>query len=258
MGWSAAQYGKFERERSRPVRDLLAHVANPVAGAADIGCGPGTSTELLLGRYPDAAVIGLDGSADMIAAARRRLPGVRFEIGDITTWATARGGEKPLDLILANAVLQWLPDHAALLPALLGRLAEGGSLAVQVPDNLGEPAHRLMRDVAGDGPWARKLAAAQAARAERHRADWYYRVLRESGASADIWLTTYYHVLDGADAVVEWFKGSGLRPFLEPLSEAERAQFLARYRAGIAEAYPSQADGTVLLPLPRLFFIATR
>jgi trans-aconitate 2-methyltransferase len=253
--WSAAQYTKFESERSRPVRDLLAHVTNRVASAADIGCGPGNSTELLIARYPGAAVTGLDSSPDMIAAARKRLPKVRFEIGDIAAW---RGGEKPLDLILANAVLQWLPDHASLLPVLIAMLARGGSLAVQVPDNLAEATHRLMRDIAADAAFAGKLAASAGARAVRHIPDWYYRVLRANGATADIWQTTYYHVLNGADAVVEWFKGSGLRPFLEPLSDTERALFLARYRAGIAAAYPAQADGTVLLPFPRLFFIATR
>jgi len=255
--WSAAQYSKFEDERSRPVRDLLARIADrTVVRAADIGCGPGNSTELLQRRFPDAAITAIDSSADMIEAARRRLPGVHFAIDDIATWQAPRNH---FDVILANAVLQWLPDHAALLPVLLGKLAAGGSLAVQVPASLEEPAHRLMREIAAEGSWAEKLAAAVSARRVRHDANWYYRALRKGGASVDIWLTTYYHALaGGAEAVVEWFKGSGLNPFLQPLDPAERSAFLLRYREGVAEAYPALGDGTVLLPFPRLLFIATR
>lgn len=143
MSWSAAQYTRFEDERTRPVRDLLAQVPNRAAArVADLGCGPGNSTERLQERFPDAAVIGIDSSADMIEAARKRLLGVRFKIDDIAAWS---GREHSFDVILSNAALQWVPDHASLLPALLSRLAPGGSLAVQMPDNLDEPAHRLMR-----------------------------------------------------------------------------------------------------------------
>jgi trans-aconitate 2-methyltransferase len=255
MSWSAVVYSKFERDRSRAVEDLLARVPTPtVAAAADLGCGPGNSTELLMGRYPEATIIGLDSSPDMIAAARRRLPGVRFEIGDIGAWQPHVG---QFDVILANAVLQWLPNHASLLPALLGRLAPGGTLAVQIPDTFEEPAHRLMRDIAGAGAWSGKLARATHGREVRRGADWYWEILHRGGARVDMWRTTYYHVLDGADAIVAWFQGSGLRPFLDPLDPAERATFLLRYRTGIGAAYPAHADGKVLLPFPRLFFIAT-
>lgn len=256
MSWSAQQYTKFEGERTRPVRDLLASIPNArAASAADVGCGPGNSTELLQKRFPDAAVIGMDSSADMIAAARKRLPAIRFELADITTW----NNPGPFDVILSNAALQWVPDHDALMPALMRRLAPGGSLAVQVPDNLDEPAHRLMREIAADGPWAERLADVSKTRSGRLAADWYYGKLRGLAATVDVWRTTYHHVLHGgAAAIVEWFKGSGLRPFLDPLNDAERAAFLARYQAAIAAAYPAYADDTVLLPFPRLFFVATR
>jgi trans-aconitate 2-methyltransferase len=256
MSWSARQYTKFEDERNRPIRDLLAQIrTEKVATAVDIGCGPGNSTELLQARFPDAAITGMDSSADMIAAARTRLPGIGFEVADIAAWQ----GPGPFDVILANAVLQWLPDHEVLFPGLVAKLAQGGSLAVQMPDNLDEPAHRLMREIAADGPWAGKLAMAADARAPRHEADWYYRVLRESVGALDIWRTTYHHPLaGGAAAVVEWFKGSGLRPFIDPLDEAERPAFLARYQEAVARAYPAHSDGTVLLPFPRLFIVATR
>jgi trans-aconitate 2-methyltransferase len=254
MSWSPDQYRRFEAERNRPARDLLARVPHPVAHAADLGCGPGNSTELLLERFPDAAVVGVDSSPDMVAAARERLPRVRYEVADLGMWPDPG----PFDLILANASLQWVPDHAALLPRLFAKLAPGGRLAVQVPDNLDEPAHRLMRETAAAGPWTATLATAAAAREERHNPDWYYRVLRALGAAAEVWRTSYYHPLAGTGAVVEWFRATGLRPYLQPLDPAEQVEFLARYSDALAAAYPAQPDGTVLLPFPRLFFVATR
>ena len=255
MTWSAVQYTKFERERNRPIHDLLAQIPTAhVRNAIDLGCGPGNSTELLTRRFPDAAIAGIDNSDDMILAARKRLPGVRFDLADIAAWSDPG----PYDVILANAALQWLPDHALLLPELMAKLAPGGSLAVQMPDNLDEPAHRLMRDVAAEGPWSDKLAAAAVSRAPRHEEAWYYAVLSGVASGLDIWRTTYLHALPGgASAVVEWFKGSGLRPFLEPLDEFERATFLVRYEDAVAKSYPV-VDGNVLLPFPRLFFVAVR
>ena len=254
MSWSAAQYVKFEEERTRPVRDLVQRIPNDrVARAADIGCGPGNSTEVLRERYPEARIVGVDSSPDMIDAARRRLPDVAFEVADIVGWA-----DTGFDIILANAVIQWIPGHEALLPALIGRLAAGGSLAVQTPDNLDEPSHRLKREVAAAGPWAAKLTSAADVRADRNDADWYFRLLRAHAPRVDIWRTTYFHPLAGARAIVEWLKGTGLRPFLDPLDAPEREAYLARYESEIAEAYPAEPDGTVLLPFPRLFFVATR
>jgi len=256
MTWCPTQYVKFEQERSRAVRDLLEHVPNKqVARAADIGCGPGNSTELLQQRFPDAMVIGIDSSADMVAAARKRLPGNLFDIQDIAAW---RGSGDTFDVILANAVLQWVPDHASLLPSLVGKLSPGGSLAVQVPANVDEPAPRLIREIAANGPWRQRLAKPTIERTFRHTAEWYYRTLRDQGVAVDLWMTTYYHSLPGGpDAIVEWFEGSGLRPYLEPLDASERSAFLNEYRHAVAQAYPTMPDGTVLLAFPRLFFIAT-
>jgi trans-aconitate 2-methyltransferase len=255
MSWSAAQYMKFEDERTRPVHDLVHRIPDgAVSRAADIGCGPGNSTEVLRERFPHAHIVGVDSSSDMIEAARKRLPGIAFEVADIWQWEPAQ----PLDVILANAVLQWIPGHETLMPALLARLNPGGALAVQTPDNLDEPSHRLMREIAGAGPWAAKLKDAAKARAARHGSEWYFRLLRQHASHVDIWRTTYHHPLAGAHAVVEWVKGTGLRPFVDPLDESEREAYLARYEAAIAEAYPAEVDGTVLLPFPRLFFVATR
>jgi trans-aconitate 2-methyltransferase len=256
MTWSAQQYTSFEAERTRPVRDLVSAIPTAaVRRAVDLGCGPGNSTEILAARFPTAEVSGLDSSPDMIEAARKRLPRVRFTLADIPVWDPP----DPFDVILANAALQWVPDHEALMPHLVGKLVEGGCLAVQMPDNLDEPAHRLMREVAAAGPWAAKLYNAGAARAPRLPAEWYYALLRAHAAQVDVWCTTYHHVLaGGTDAVVEWFKGSGLRPFLAPLDAAETEGFLTNYRAALVDAYPPLPDGSVLLPFPRLFFAATR
>jgi trans-aconitate 2-methyltransferase len=256
LSWSAKQYIAFEDERTRPVRDLLAALPPIDARSViDLGCGPGNSTEVLAARYPEARVTGIDCSPDMIAAARRRLPQLNFAVDDLQ--GCKFGG--PFDVILANAVLQWVPQHKTLLPQLIGKLAPQGGLAVQMPDNLDGSAHRLMRQIAAEGPWAAKLADAAAARTPLAGIDWYYELLRPLCANLNFWRTTYYHSLSGgAAAIVEWFKGSGLRPFIEPLSEAERSAYLSRYTAAIADAYPSNADGSVLLPFPRVFMVAIR
>ncbi|MFF7395812.1 trans-aconitate 2-methyltransferase [Achromobacter sp. NPDC008082] len=249
--WSAKQYSAFENERTRPVRDLVAAVPNDaVKVAVDLGCGPGNSTEVLASRYPDATVTGMDSSEDMVQAARKRLPALAFELADIATW----NPPQQYDVILANAALQWVPDHATLYPRLISKLAPGGILAVQTPDNMEEPAHRLARQVASEAPWAAKTSGVK--HPPRHSAAWYYELLKPHCGVLDVWRTTYHHPLAGAAAVVEWFKGTALRPYLDTLDAAEQASFLARYQALIAEAYPALADGTVLLPFPRLFIVA--
>ena len=254
MTWSARTYSTFEHERTRPVRDLVAAIPTQGARTAiDLGCGPGNSTEVLATHFQQARVTGLDSSEDMLAAARERLPDIHFELADIGQWKPA----ERFVVILANASLQWLPDHAALYPHLVGQLNPGGCLAVQTPDNLEEPAHRLARQVAHDGPWASKIG--QVRHPQRHDAAFYYQLLKPHCQAVDVWRTTYFHPLAGGpQAVVEWFQGSALRPYVGPLNEDEKAAFLSRYLAAVTEAYPPLPDGTVLLPFPRLFIVASR
>ncbi|UZE16306.1 trans-aconitate 2-methyltransferase [Pseudomonas sp. B21-054] len=256
MSWSAKQYVTFEQERTRPARDLLAAIPSVEARSViDLGCGPGNSTELLVEHFPGATVRGLDSSADMIEAARQRLPAVTFDTADIGRW----NEPGPFDVIFANAVLQWLPDHATLLPSLVDKLAEGGSLAVQMPDNLHQPSHQLMREIAANGPWATPLAGVADMRTKVEDTSTYYAILKSHCTRVDVWRTTYHHPLaGGAEGVVEWFKGSALRPFLERLDQAQREQYLERYLQAIEQAYPALDDGTVLLPFPRVFMVATR
>lgn len=245
MTWNATLYRRFENERTRPALDLLARVvADAPRLVVDLGCGPGNSTELLVRRWPDAEVIGIDSAPSMIEAARERLPGARFELADLTTW-TPPG---PCDVVFSNATLQWVPDHAALYPRLASWLAPGGWLAVQVPDNFAEPTHALMRDVAIEMGREDVVTAAEAERSPIASFEDHYRWLHPR--PVDLWRTTYVHPLAGADAIVEWLRATGLRPYLARL---EGSDFLTRYRDAIARTFPTMPDGKVLLRFPRLF-----
>jgi len=251
--WSPAAYLKFEDERTRPARDLLAQV--PLTAprrVVDMGCGPGNSTELLVARFAAAEVIGLDNSPGMLAEATRRVPGARFGTADAGAWVPEAG----TDLVFANAIYQWVPEHLAVLPRVVAALPEGGVLAVQMPDNMAEPSHVLMREVAASGPWAERLS--DAARLPLPPVATYYDALRPAARRVEIWHSIYNHALAGPEAIVEWVKSTGLRPFVDPLSADEREHFLGRYLERIAEAYPRRSDGRVLLRFPRLFIVAVR
>jgi trans-aconitate 2-methyltransferase len=250
--WDHAQYLKFADERTRPARELLARVPLETAtDVVDLGCGPGNSTALLRDRWPRARLTGVDSSADMLQRARADVPGVQWVQADIGAWRPAA----PVDLLYGNAVVQWLPDHGVLLPSLLGHLKPGGVLAIQVPHNFEERSHRLMRET--PGPWRERLQRVrQSARVSAPVQ--YYDWLAPLARRVDVWQTTYEHVMADADAIVEWVKGTGLRPYLDALDPSERADFLAAYRDGIDAAYPPRADGRLLFPFPRLFIVAVR
>jgi trans-aconitate 2-methyltransferase len=253
--WNPALYRRFEDERTRPARDLLARVPlSKPAHVVDIGCGPGNSTELVLERFPSASTLGTDSSEAMLESARTRLPQCRFELSDVSAWQPST----PPDLIFANAVLQWVPDHESLFPRLFSALAPGGVLAVQMPDNWDEATHRLMREVAAAGPWSRALGDASRARARILSVADYYDMLSADGAHVEIWRTTYQHPMTSAAAIVDWLRATGLRPFIAPLSEQQRTVFLSEYEQRIAEAYTPRADGQRLLAFPRLFIVARR
>jgi trans-aconitate 2-methyltransferase len=253
--WSARQYLKFEDERTRPPRDLLAQVPlDSPRRVVDLGCGPGNSTELLVERFPDAEVIGVDSSPDMLRQARERLPRCTFVEGDLATWIPRPG----TDLLFGNAVFHWVPDHPKVLARLLQSLPPGGVLAVQMPDNTQEPALMLMEKVAASGPWSAAIARAQGARYDLARTGDYYDLLRPLCSHLDLWHTHYNHMIENPAGVVEWFKGSSLRPFLAPLDANMREAFIAQYTDEIGHAYPARADGKVMLKFPRLFIVAAR
>ena len=247
--WCAAQYLKFAEERTRPSRDLASRidVSRPMS-IIDLGCGPGNSTEVLAQRWPDAQVTGLDNSTKMIEAARSAHPEYRWVEADIAGWSANGAGER-FDIVFSNAALQWLPDHAFLLPALLQRVGPGGAFAFQMPAH-GSPAHRLMQTLA-------RSRSLQVADWHCHEPAFYYDVLSLSAARVDLWETEYVHVMDDAEGIVEWYRGTGLRPYLGALpTESERERFLAEFLDGVRKTYPKQIDGKVLFPFRRLFAIA--
>ena len=255
VDWSASQYLKFEDERTRSARDLLAQV--PLASArmvCDLGCGPGNSTELLVARYPDAKVTGVDTSPDMLRQARERLPQCRFVEADLSHWEAPSDA----DLLYSNATFQWVPDHLTVLKRLLAGLQPGGVFAVQMPDNTNEPSHVWMREVAHEAQFAKLIPQSAFERADLPSPGIYYDALRPLCTRLDIWHTHYQHALAGPQAVTEWFKGTALRPFVDPLTPEQRQAFLQAYTARIAAAYPSHDDGKVLLRFPRLFIVACR
>jgi trans-aconitate 2-methyltransferase len=255
MAWSASQYVKFEDERTRPARDLLAQVPlASVRNAIDLGCGPGNSTELIIDRYGVENVSGLDSDDNMLEAARKRLPQTRFDKADLSAWQPA--GQP--DLLFANAVFQWLPNHLDIFERLMDGLAPGGVLAVQMPDNLNEPTHLAMEETAHAGPWKANFEKKSVRRSPLPPASTYYSRLSAKAARVDIWHTIYNHPMTDAAAIVEWLKGTGLMPYLAQAGEEHREAFLADYLARIERAHPKMADGRVLLRFPRIFMVAVK
>jgi trans-aconitate 2-methyltransferase len=254
--WDVRQYQRFGAERTRPAFDLLQRLPDELGARriVDLGCGTGEITLALKGRWREAEVTGLDSSAQMLAKARALGEEVRWTHEDIARWSP----ERPLDLIFSNAALQWLDGHERLFPRLMEALAPGGWLAVQMPRNYAAPSHRLMRETAAEAPWAGRLRGLLRTEPvlppER-----YYEVLAPLASELDLWETEYLHVLEGETPVLDWVKGTGLRPLLDALTDPpERAAFTARYQARLAEAYPRRPDGRTLFPFRRLFLIAKR
>jgi len=253
--WNPGQYLKFGGHRTRPAIELLARVdvAAPKS-VYDLGCGPGNSTALLAERWPDANVAGVDGSADMLAQARGDHPGLDWVAADLAAWEPAA----PADVLFSNAVLHWLDDHGALFPGLVGHLAPGGVLAVQMPNNFRSPSHTCMGDAIEAGPWAGRLRGVRRKQPVAEPRD-YYGWLRPVASEVDIWETEYLQLLEGDNAVAEWTKGSALRPLLDALdSEAERDAFFEVYSKLVRKAYPKAPDGRTPFPFRRLFIVARR
>ncbi|HXV26093.1 MAG TPA: methyltransferase domain-containing protein [Alphaproteobacteria bacterium] len=254
--WDVAQYLRFSGERLRPALDLLQRIPDALVPrrVIDLGCGTGEITLALKRRWPQAEVTGLDSAASMLERARSLGGEVEWIRMDIAKWSPGR----PFDLIYSNAALHWLDAHEILFPRLLHRLATGGVLAVQMPRNFGAPSHRLMREVAEEAPWRERLRPALRPEpvlpAER-----YYDLLAPIGSEVDLWESEYIHVLEGETPVLDWVKGTGLRPLLDLLTDqAERAEFIDRYQAKLAQTYPRRADGRTLFPFKRFFLIARR
>ncbi|HEY8302786.1 MAG TPA: trans-aconitate 2-methyltransferase [Jatrophihabitans sp.] len=251
MDWDPQVYRRYDNERTRPFHDLLARVGAPAPRrVVDLGCGPATTTALLAARWPGAVVEGIDSSPDMIAAARA-VPGVSVRLGDVRQWRA--GPDVDVDVVISTATLQWVPGHLELLTQWARALGPGGWLGVQVPGNFAAPAHTLLREHAarfGVGHVLRHHDAVA-------EPDDYAQLLLDAGLVADVWETTYLHVLAGADPVFEWLRGTGLRPVLAALSADRVEQFGAGFAAALRAAYPPGPGGT-LFPFRRIFAVGHR
>ncbi|MFT3788449.1 MAG: trans-aconitate 2-methyltransferase [Tepidisphaeraceae bacterium] len=251
--WDPQQYLRFERERTQPCIDLVNRIeVDDVSYAVDLGCGPGNSTEVLARRFPAAKVLGLDNSPAMIERAKRDRPSISFDVADASTWTS----DRPCDVILSNAVFQWIDRHAALLPRLLNQLRPGGVLAVQMPRNFQSPTHQILRRVATSPRFASTLTAREPYWV-KSPAD-YYDLLAPIAASVEIWETEYIHAMPDHDAIIEWYRGTGMRPYLEALDADEQLAFVDAIKQQLVEAYPKQTDGRVLFPFLRIFFVARK
>jgi trans-aconitate 2-methyltransferase len=252
--WDAGQYLRFGGERSRPFFDLIAQVgaADP-RYVADLGCGPGNLTAVLAQRWPDATVVGVDNSPEMIATATRDVaPGVAnltFQIGDVRDWRP----DRPVDVLACNAVLQWVPDHQRLLLDWAGLLAPGGWLAFQLPGNFDQPSHAIIRELAQSSRWRTLLTDAEHNRQAGDPAE-YVELLARPGYAVDAWETSYLHVLPGTDPVLEWTKGTTLRPVLAALDEEQAAAFVDEYAERLRQVYQPRSFGTIF-PFRRVFTV---
>jgi trans-aconitate 2-methyltransferase len=255
--WDAGQYLRYGGERSRPFFDLIAQVGAVEPGfVADLGCGPGNLTAVLAQRWPGATVVGVDNSAEMIAAATADAPpelaNLAFELGDVRHWRPAR----PVDVLVCNAVLQWVPDHQQLLLDWADLLAPGGWLAFQLPGNFDQPSHAIIRELASSAHWRGPLSGASLNRQAEDPAG-YLELLARPGYQVDAWETSYLHVLPGSDPVLEWTKGTTLRPVLAALDAEQAAAFVREYAARLREVYQPREFGTIF-PFRRVFTVVHR
>lgn len=256
MDWDPTRYLQFADERARPFADLVRRVhATAPSTVVDLGCGPGHLTRSLSQRWPDATVVGVDSSAEMVERAKAdgESDRLRFELGDLREWTAA----EPVDVLTSNATLQWVPGHLELLPRLVARVRPGGWFAFQVPGSFAEPAHTAIAELVARQPWRDRLAGVDVERPESEEPPTYLEALVAAGCRADVWETTYLQVLPGPDVVVRWMTGTGLRPVLGALPEADHEEFLTAYRSLVDVAYPEHPWGTVL-PYRRIFAVAQR
>lgn len=257
--WDPSQYLKFADHRLRPALELLDRIPLESPGVIyDLGCGAGDVTRIISERWPEATVYGLDNSREMLEKAAAEPGRVQWVEADVRVWSPA----KPPDLIYSNATLHWVEGHHDLFPRLAGLLKAGGCLAVQMPLSWDAPSHRLMREtLAGGGPGGNALGAEElrqaAARDWVESAEVYDDLLAGCSRSLDLWETEYLQILEGDDPVLEWVKGTGLRPILNGLDNRERELFLSEYAQRLRLAYPARADGQTLYPFRRLFIVAT-
>ncbi len=254
MAWDPAQYLKFAGPRLRPALDLLQRIdCEAPSRVYDLGAGAGNVTRLIAARWPEAQIVGVDSSAEMLAKAAAENPGIEWQQADLATWRPPL----PADVIYSNAALHWIENHAPVFVALFDSLAAGGIFAVQIPRNFGAPSHTSMGEAARRGPWRARLEPLLRPTPVAEPA-FYFDLLAPHAARLDLWETEYLQVLDGEHAVKEYTKSTWLSPLLGALDEPERSRFEAVYTEMVDAAYPRRPDGKTLFPFRRMFIIATK
>ena len=252
--WKPEAYLRFEKQRTQPAIDLVRRIEiKSPERILDIGCGPGNSTAVLKDRWPEADVTGLDRSPAMIAKAKQTDKNVRWICTDASDDLSGQGR---FDIVFSNAAIQWMPDHERLLANFFALLKTGGTLAVQAPDTSRMPIHLALLELAGSAKWNLKLKSRTYT---VFSAPYYYDILSVLTSDFDLWETRYYHVMETHHALVEWYGGSGLRPYMEALdTQSDKDAFLADFEDTLRDVYPVQRDGYVLFPFHRVFFIARK
>jgi len=251
--WEPQTYLRYADIRFRAGLDLIARIPKlEYHTIYDLGCGTGHVTRILADTFPNSKVVGVDSSPEMLAAARREFPRLDWQQGDINSWHPAAAP----DLIYTNAALQWVPGHETLLPSLLNKLRPGGVLAMQVPRHFESPSHLGLKELVMQSAWRAKLEPLLFTPIPSPEA--YWRWLSPHARNVDLWETIYLQILDGKDPVVDFMRGTALRPFLSALQEDDAAKFIDAFAERMATAYPPQSNGQTLFPFRRLFLVAQR
>lgn len=255
MSWDSKQYLKFQKERTQPSVDLADRltVQSPER-IIDIGCGPGNSTAVLKKRYPNAEIIGADNSENMISAAKEKYPDIEFLLCDASKDLGNITGK--FDIVFSNACIQWVPDHPKLLREMLSLLKEGGELAVQVPMNFDQPIHKIINETVRSEKWREVFSEPRIF--HTLAPEKYYDILAEISSDFEMWQTVYFHRMKSHSDIIEWYRSTGLRPYLEALSPADKEKFERDIFAEVEKAYPKQANGEIIFRFPRLFFKAVK
>lgn len=254
-GWNAEQYAKFIKERTLPSIDLAnkINLENP-REIIDIGCGPGNSTRVLKDRFPDAHIVGADYSQNMIDKAKSQNDGIDFMLFDANNDFPLLN--KKFDVVFSNACIQWIPNHRELIKNMMGVLNDGGVLAVQTPMNYKEPIHRIISELSTGGKWKNKFDNPRIfynlTQSE------YFDLLSEVSSDFSVWETVYCHRMPSHESIMDWYKGTGLRPYLEALSEEDAIEFENDVYEEVVRAYPIQANGEIIFRFPRFFFTAVK
>jgi len=253
MDWNSVQYLKFKAERTQPAVDLANRISvvNPKK-ILDAGCGPGNSTQVLYNKYPDAYILGVDNSEDMIRAAKANYPELDFRLCDISRDLSCLDND--FDIVFSNACIQWVPDHRNLLKNLLNLLNSNGVLAVQIPMNYNEPVHKAIGELVSTEKWKEYFTETSVFHTLSQGE--YYDLLSEISGEFSIWETVYYHVMKSHNDILEWYRGTGLRPYLSVLPDEKKAEFESDMLQILVRRYPRQKNGDIIFRFPRFFFIA--